>query len=215
MPNATVTASTERSATGMHVGVAADEGDGGVEPAAANLLDGRRGAWRRRNRRRRPAPPAGWRARGDRQIGRAGAQIEHALAAGERQGADRQPPPSPIDARAEEMIEKVVAGPRSRRTCPRCGRGFWRRTGLALVVLRKKCGSFPVRTNALPGPRRIQIVFEAERAENLPRHEIGEIVQRLRLLIEGGHGREHDARLRRTTPCSSAAAGSSASRAAR
>ena len=43
----------------------------------------------------------------------------------------------------------------------------------------------------MSAPRRIQIVVEAERAEDLAGHEIGEIVEGLRLLVERRHRRQH------------------------
>src|SRR5437762_3045347 len=40
-----------------------------------------------------------------------------------------------------------------------------------------------LRTWDLSRPRRVEIVFEAERRQDLPRHEVGEVVEGLRLLI--------------------------------
>ena len=44
-----------------------------------------------------------------RHVRRAGAHIQQRFAPGERQRADRPRPPAPVDAGAQDMIEKVVA----------------------------------------------------------------------------------------------------------
>ena len=60
--------------------------------------------------------------RGDRQVGRPGAEVEHALAAGQRQRLNRALPPAAIDARAQQMIEEIVAA-RDRIEHPRDASG--------------------------------------------------------------------------------------------
>ena len=120
------------------------------------------------------------RTRRDREIGRPRTQVQHARAGGQLQRLDGALAPSTIESGAQHAIEEVVSWRDRVEHRRRCGRRLVDRCGMG--VDRCLIPSTPDRARA-----------EAERRENLPRHEVREIFQRLRHLVEGRH-RRHDHR---------------------
>ena len=107
----------------------------------------------------------------------------------ERERIHRAVPPAAIEAGTEHVIQQVVARRDRVEHARRCARASCRRQASSR---RRERGDS---TSVSPARRDTSSWAKAERREDLAGHEVGEVVERLRHLVERRH-RRHDHRAR-------------------